>query len=138
LELLLDGALEKANTELFEHGKDDYKKFSDSAKKIMLCHSWPGNVRELRNTVMRAVLWSSKEIIDEQTARQALLVPESHQGNILERPIGNGFSLNKLLDEVKAHYIRRAEKESGGVKTKAADLLGLPNYQTYSNWQKKL
>lgn len=136
--LLLDAILAKANHELLVRGKEKDKKFSDTAKKIMLRHSWPGNIRELHNTVMRAVLWSSGEVIDEQSARQALLLPEKSEPSVLERPLGNGFSLKSLLDEVAAHYIRRAESEAHGIKAQASALLGFKNYQTFSNWRDKL
>ena len=136
--ILLDDVLAKANRELLARGKENDKIFSDSAKKIMLCHSWPGNIRELHNTVMRAVLWSSGEVIDEQSVRQAMLLPDEREASIWDRPLGNGFSLKSLLDEVAAHYIRRAESEAHGVKAKASALLGFKNYQTFSNWRDKL
>ncbi|HVG38365.1 MAG TPA: hypothetical protein VM870_03695 [Pyrinomonadaceae bacterium] len=33
--------------------------------------------------------------------------------------------------------MERAMKESHGVKTQAANLVGLPSYQTFSNWLDK-
>ena len=136
--LLLEDVLAKANQKLLARGKENDKKFSGAAKNIMLRHSWPGNVRELHNTVMRAVLWSSGEVIDECSARQALLSSEKNEAAILDRPLGNGFSLKALLNEVAAHYVRRAESEAHGVKAKASALLGFKNYQTFSNWRNKL
>ncbi|MDR0841867.1 MAG: sigma 54-interacting transcriptional regulator [Acidobacteriota bacterium] len=139
IELLLDEELRKANAELRERGKEKDKYFSDGAKKIMLAHSWPGNVRELYNTVMRAALLSRGELlIDEQSVRQAIFFMEQREGAILNRPLGNGFSLDSLLSEVEGHYIQRAETESRGVKTRAAELLGFNNYQTFVNRQKKI
>ena len=35
------------------------------------------------------------------------------------------------------HYLGRALDESGGNKTKAAELTGLPSYQTFANWMTK-
>jgi Response regulator containing CheY-like receiver, AAA-type ATPase, and DNA-binding domains len=138
VELLLEAALQRANAELGERGQINHKKFSDSSKKIMLRHSWPGNVRELHNTVMRAVLWSRGNVIDEENARQSLLLSAgAGECSILDRPVGNGFSLQKLVGEVAAHYISRAEKESGSIMKKSSDLLGFDNYQTFANWRKK-
>lgn len=137
LNLLLEHALAKANAELSKHGGIMHKKFSDSAKKIMLSHSWPGNVRELNNTITRAALWSSADIIDTETARQSLLFAPDGNTAILERPIGNGFSLRGLLGTVAAHYLERAMREAGGVKAKAAKLLGFEQYQTLTNWLNK-
>ncbi len=135
--LLLDDAITVANNELMTSGKEKHKKFSDSARKIILNHPWRGNVRELYNTVMRTILWSSEDVIGEEQAKSALFQIEQQSENILEYPIGNGFEINNLLAEISAHYIERAAKESGGNKTKAANLLGFKNYQTYTNWQKK-
>lgn len=137
LDLLLEHALEQANGELGKHGDTAHKKFSDAAKNIMLSHSWPGNVRELKNTVMRAVLWSPAEVIDADSAKQALLIAADNDTAMLGRPIGNGFSLNSLLDMVAVHYLKRAVQESGGIKAKAASLLGFENYQTLNNWLAK-
>lgn len=134
LELLLEHSLEQANEELAINGKPSQKQFSDAAKNILLSHSWPGNVRELKNTVMRAALWSPADLIDADSARQALLVTPENTATILDRPIGNGFSLKGLLDMVESHYLKRAMQEAGGVKTKAADLLGVGSYQTLNNW----
>ena len=38
--------------------------------------------------------------------------------------------LTDYLEEIQRHYLLRAMKEAGGVKTKAAELLGYKNYQT--------
>jgi DNA-binding NtrC family response regulator len=137
LELLLEHALEKANAELSKHGGAMHKKFSDSAKLILLSHFWPGNVRELNNTITRAALWSSADVIDRETARQSLLFTPDDDAAILERPIGNGFSLRDLLGTVASHYLERAMRDAGGVKAKAAKLLGFEQYQTLTNWLNK-
>jgi len=100
-------------------------------------HPWPGNVRELNNTIIRAVLWSPEDIIDEETVKGVLLASAGQPSNVLERALNNGFSLKKLMDEVAAHYLGRAMREAGGVKAKAAKMLGFDQYQTLSNWLKR-
>lgn len=137
IQILLENATEKANKELSIHGNEIHKKFSDSAKKIMLQHSWPGNVRELYNTVMRAILWTSGDIVDADSAKQALFHLPSNKTSVLEHTLGNGFSLKDVLGDIAAVYISRANEEAGGTKAKAAKLLGFDNYQTFNNWQKK-
>lgn len=135
--LLLEDALQKANTALAIEDLEKHKKFSDSAKKVILSHSWKGNIRELYNTVMRAVLWSKETIISAENIKQSLFQSPNEQNDILKRPIGNGFSLNDLIGDVARNYIEKAEEESHGNKRKASQLLGFDNYQTYTNWQKK-
>ena len=57
-------------------------------------------------------------------------VPGKRAVDLLELPLGEGFSLEKHLEEIQRHYLRRAMEEAGGVKKRAAELLGYRNYQT--------
>jgi DNA-binding protein Fis len=43
----------------------------------------------------------------------------------------------KVIEQVKRRYLEEALREAGGNKTKAATLVGLPNYQTLTNWMKQ-
>ena len=88
--------------------------------------------------LLRAAIWSSGKRIESEDIRAAL-IPSVQPRNteILDQPLGNGFSLKKLLDEVAQHYLKRALKHTHGNKSKAAELVGLPNYQTLSNWMAK-
>ena len=43
---------------------------------------------------------------------------------------GDGFCLDKHLEAIQRHYIQRALREAGGVKSRAARVLGMKNYQT--------
>ena len=104
----------------------------------MLQHVWPGNVRELQNTLRRAAIWSVEPTIDTQDISDAMLpMASSGNNNLLDRPLGNGVNLLQLIEKLSQHYLKRALDEAGGNKTKAAKLVGLPNYQTFSNWLKK-
>ena len=50
--------------------------------------------------------------------------------DFLSCPLGKDFSIKEKLEELQAHYIRRAMIESGGKVTKAAEAVGneeLPN-----------
>jgi DNA-binding protein Fis len=58
-------------------------------------------------------------------------------GEILDRPLGQGFDLKNLIGTVAQHYLHRAMEAAHGNKTRAAELIGLPNYQTLSNWLTK-
>ena len=104
----------------------------------MLQHNWPGNVRELQNTLRRAAIWSSGTIIDLEDIRDAML-PMSQPGDdgLLEKPLADGINLLDLMEKLARHYLKRALAEANGNKTKATELVGLPSYQTFSNWLKK-
>jgi DNA-binding NtrC family response regulator len=135
ISLLLDKLLDQINRESStEPGYKD-KSLSVGARKLMLRHSWPGNVRELFNTLRRAAIWSEREEITTDDVREALFpeTAESH-ADILDKPLGDDLDLPRLLEIVAQHYLKRAMEESGGNKTVAAKLVGLPSYQTLSNW----
>lgn len=138
LGLLLDRLLEQINDEGREDPDHTHKQLSAGARNVLLNHPWPGNVRELLNTLRRAVLWSEQDMLTEADIREALL-PHPGQGRdaVLDRALGDGFDLQTLLGEVAGHYLRRALQETGGNKTRAAELVGLPSYQTLSNWLDK-
>jgi len=111
------------------------KKLSVGARNLVLAHSWPGNVRELLLTLKRAAIWSDGETITTEDLRESLLaVPLVQRSEVLDRPLGSGLNLPELLAEVARHYLKRALDEAGGNKTKAAELVGLPSYQTLTNW----
>jgi transcriptional regulator with PAS, ATPase and Fis domain len=63
-------------------------------------------------------------------------VPLKEEG-VLGRDVSQGIDINGLISDVVVHYIARAMEESGGSKSKAAEMLGLKNYQTLTNWMEK-
>ncbi len=68
-----------------------------------------------------------------------LSVPASGKGTelILNQPLGQGIDLPEIMKTVAVHYLERGLSESHENKTKAAKILGLPSYQTLTNWLKK-
>lgn len=132
--LLIDNFLEQESQE----ENKLCKKISASAKNLLLSHPWPGNVRELQNTIKRASVWTISDTIQVDDVREALFILDSQRSDhILDRALGEGFNIQDVIGEVARHYLGRAMKETAGSKTKAAEILGLPNYQTLSNWLKK-
>ena len=139
LGLLIDALLIKENLDA-EKAEPGYvhKKISASARNILLAHPWPGNVRELQLTLRRAAIWSHGATISAEDIRESLLaVPHMRRRDVLGRPLGDGLNLQEILKEVARHYLGRALDEAAGNKTRAAELVGAPSYQTLSNWLKK-
>jgi len=135
LGLLMDTLLEQVNREATAEPQGKHKKLSAGARSLILAHPWPGNVRELMNTLRRAVIWCDNATITAEDAREALLPSgAATRADILGRPLGGGLNLPELLKEVARHYLGRAMDEAMGNKTKAAELVGLPSYQTLTNW----
>ncbi len=137
LGLLIDHLLKQVNLEAQSEPGYKEKKLSPGARNLLLSHPWPGNVRELGNTLRRAAIWSDGTSITSEDAQDALLpAPTVTRPDILGRPLGGGFSLRDVLKEVARHYLVRAMDEAQGSKTKATELVGLPSYQTLTNWLK--
>ena len=139
LALLIDRLLDQANREGEEQPGYVQKKLSAGARNLLLEYPWPGNVRELQNTLRRAGLWSSETTITVEDIREALLPvsPGVAEASILDRALGEGLDLPDLLASVARHYVSRALDEAHGNKTEAARLVGLPSYQTLTNWMKR-
>lgn len=135
---LIEGLIKQLyNDSSIELGTEP-KKLSPDAKAMLLRQSWPGNVRELRNTLLRAIIWSPSKTITVEDVRSAMAQNTvTKETEILNRPLGNGFNLQELLADVTTHYLERAVQEAHGSKSKAARLVGAPNYQTLTNWLNK-
>ena len=79
------------------------------------------------------MVWADGEILTREAIEEALLPEIGNRGEgILNRPLDAGFSLRDLIDEVAKHYLDRALKEST-TKKEAAELVGLPSPQTFTN-----
>jgi transcriptional regulator with PAS, ATPase and Fis domain len=138
ISLLIDTLLTQINIDSAEEPGYKHKKISAKAKNIMLQHSWPGNVRELINTLRRAAIWSPGTTIGDEDIIEALFLPITpNEDELLNRPLGDSLNLSELMKSLAQHYLRRALDEAHGNKTKAAALVGLPSYQTLTNWMKK-
>jgi len=137
LGLLIDHLLLKVNESAASEPGYEPKKLSAAAKNLLRAHPWPGNVRELLNTLQRVAIWTDGPTIAAEHIREALLPTSSTHDTVLGRPLGDGFDIRAVFREVEQHYVERAMAEAAGKKAKAATLLGLPKYQTLSNWLKK-
>jgi len=139
LKPLVDALLDKVNGEA-EADEPGYqrKKLSPKARDALSQHGWPGNVRELENTLMRAAVWSEGTTITEKDVQPRPLSGEGASATVLDRPLGDGFSIEQARDDVERHYLKRALEEARGNKTQAAKLLGLKSHQVVSNWMERL
>jgi len=136
--MLVDCMLGQINRE--SAGEPGYKNkvLSADARNLLLNHAWPGNARELLNTLRRAAIWSGSNTIGGEDVRDALFSSsQAACSDILNRPLGDGLDLSGLLHGVARHYLERAMEEARGNKTRAASLVGLPSYQTLTNWLKR-
>jgi len=138
LGLLIDRLLDQINVESAHEPGFFRKKLSASARNLLLQHSWPGNVRELFNTLLRAAIWSPGSTIGgNDIAATMLPVSPAQSSEILNKPLGEGLNLPEIISTVARHYLSRALEEARGNRTRAAELVGLPSYQTLTNWLRR-
>lgn len=140
LALLIDQGLNKINAELSDDPLYTAKWLSRAARDVLMEQQWRGNVRELHNTMRRALVWSDDDELSADDVRNALFLdhPTQDEAAILGRPIGSGFNLDMLLDEVASHYIERALDVAAGNKSRAAKLIGYASYQRLDQRRRKL
>ena len=96
------------------------------AQKALESYDYPGNIRELENIIERAVTLSGGPLIEvhdlpllRQTASTA-----PQPGSAFEIP-EDGIDLDRSLADFERDLLRRALEQTGGVRKKAASLLGI-------------
>jgi two-component system response regulator PilR (NtrC family) len=111
-----------------------------------LCdYEWPGNVRQLENTVERAVaLETTDELHVELPAERpktraaaaaagaVSVIPEIGSAAILPEGIG----METYVANVERSLLQNALDQSNGVRTRAADVLGI-SYRSFRHLMKK-
>jgi Nif-specific regulatory protein len=119
------------------------RRISRDMLNVLLRYPWPGNVRELENAIERAVVLSRDEDFTEdllplsvrmfaaqrKTAQSSESI-ETLTKKLADQAIGEyemreGEIYSLVLDQIEHALIDRALSKCGGVKTKAADFLGI-------------
>jgi nitrogen regulation protein NR(I) len=125
-------------------------KFSPEATECLLSYPWPGNVRELENLIERLTILVNENTVDvsdlpekfrqmagtetgrdESTAKAA--VTQVKDDDIPD----SGINLNAVIDNMEKKLILRALEKTGGVKNRAAELLGLNRTTLIEKLKKK-
>jgi two-component system response regulator PilR (NtrC family) len=90
-----------------------------------MSYEFPGNVRELENVLERAVTLAGSSMIGLGDLPEDLSgLAGSTASQIIQLPI-EGCKLDEVLTEVERRLLLEALERTGGVRTKAAKLLGI-------------
>jgi two-component system response regulator PilR (NtrC family) len=96
-----------------------------AAIRALTAYPFPGNVRELQNFIERAVALANGPTIRlDDLPAEVRGAAGSPSADLLSFPDG-GLDLEARLREVEGHFISAALSMAGGVRTRAAALLGL-------------
>jgi Nif-specific regulatory protein len=97
------------------------KGFSAEARSYLTAYDWPGNVRELENTIERAVVLGTTDLILPEDLPEAVLEAELSPVSTLR--------YHEAVTQAKKQIILDALAQANGNFTEASRLLGVhPNY----------
>jgi Nif-specific regulatory protein len=120
-------------------------RMAPEAVRVLMRYDWPGNVRELENIIERAAILSDSDWIQPDDLPDPLgrgsvsrrrgalvdttLAPEDVLGKIMDeafdRPELHGRIWDEILGRFERDLIRKALEVSGGVRLRAAEVLGI-------------
>jgi DNA-binding NtrC family response regulator len=106
--------------------------------EIFMRYRWPGNVRELENLVERLVVLKKTGRIELEDIPPRIVSPKDAvmpEQDIVFPP--EGVDLPGILDEFERQLIVKALDLSNGVKSRAAQLLGLNRTTLVEKMKKK-
>jgi two-component system response regulator PilR (NtrC family) len=109
---------------LHRFGAENHRtlQLAPDAMRKLESYDFPGNVRELENIIERAVALSSQNVItanDLPTFKQT-----SRTDTLIDLP-AEGIDLDHVLAEFERAWVMRALEATGGVRKRAATLLGI-------------
>ncbi len=104
-------------------------------------YDWPGNVRELENTMERAVaLESGREIslrvLPDRIAGYSSASATHAPGAVAADFPAEGVDFEKEIAQAERSYLQAALEKSGGVRTRASELLKI-SYRSFRHYAKK-
>jgi two-component system response regulator PilR (NtrC family) len=97
--------------------------FGDAAMQRLLAYRFPGNVRELENVVERAVALSRDPVIDVDALPPAIVNPG--RGSSAQLIPASGVQIDEVVNDFERRILLEALQRTGGVKKRAAQLLGI-------------
>ncbi len=110
-----------------KHGRAEGATISPAAREMLLAYDWPGNVRELENVVARALALNPSGVILPED------LPEHLRGARPSAAAHGGIAAHDrpTLDELGRRYAAEVLRETGGNKTRAAEILGIDRKTLY-------
>ena len=112
---------------------------SEAYLTALCSYDWPGNVRQLENSIERAVAMETKEELHVELPVERQKAKVAAAGVSPAQPCNfpsEGVDMERYVAEIERSLIQSALQNSGGVQTRAADLLKL-SYCSFRHLLKK-
>jgi two-component system NtrC family response regulator len=104
-------------------------RISGDALRYLVNQSWEGNVRELENTIERAAILCSNDVIQVEDVHPEITSAQKEdnwsQDIDFEQFIPANLPLPEVLSGVEEQMVKRALKEANYVQARAAESLGI-------------
>ena len=120
-----------------------------SARRTLESYTWRGNIRELENVIERAVALEDNDMVqaesldlgdipgqDRRFPQHTVREPSAAIGGASERLPESGFVLEQHVQNIEREYLAHALQQAGGVKVRAAGLLGM-SFRSFRYYLKK-
>ena len=104
--------------------------FSQEVWDLIYKHPWPGNIRELKNFVQRLIIFADRDVIGAES------LPEQYKRESVDNISANTSLYEELTGDAIRKSIMDALGKCGGVKSKAAEFLGVDRKTLYNRMKK--
>ena len=111
---------------------------SGEAMKFLQAYAWPGNIRELENVIERAVALEQSPVVLPYSLPPSVrgLTQRSTAAQPMVDLPDSGFRLEEHVQDIERGYLAEALRRTGGVQSKAAEILGM-SFRSFRYYAKK-
>ncbi len=110
---------------------------TSEALEVFNGYEWPGNIRELENIIERIVILKHEDgPVDLEDIPEKIKLSGANESKSIDIPV-DGIDLSEILEEIEKDYIVMALERVNGIKSRAADLLGLNRTTLIERMKKK-
>jgi two-component system response regulator PilR (NtrC family) len=97
----------------------------DAVMRRLLDYHWPGNIRELENSMERCVVLGRGEALSEDSLPPQIRACVETSDRALTSLPEEGLDLDAYLGAIEKDILLKALDRTGGVRKRAAELLGI-------------
>jgi two-component system response regulator PilR (NtrC family) len=112
------------------------QRVEQDAMHVLESYHWPGNVRELENVIERALALTTSASLSVEDIPAHLRNPTRRKESWVVLP-AEGMDIEEHLESIRRTLMSQALARSGGVQTKAAELLGI-SFRSFRYYSKKV